>query len=554
MLKFVRTLMLTVSVVKVGYTQVFMRATSGRCKRKSAGIDAARHIRMRSATGRIAMQLSTLQTSFQICLAAALMAGAALGSSANAENIGSNHGVLARGVSAGEGAFRHLQMLQEIASANGGNRAAGTSGYDRSAQYVADRLKEAGYLVRFEEFDFPFFEERTSPILEAGMPGGPPEPAPSSAFRTLTNSGSGSVTALIGAVNLRLGPEPPPASNSGCEAADFSDFERGAIALLRRGTCTFQTKVDNAVAAGATAVVIMNEGTEGRKDAFSGQLNKLNSVPVLGVSYEFGRSLEAAARHGTTVRIAVDAIAGMRTTRNVLAETGTNGHGPSLIVGAHLDSVPEGPGINDNGSGSAVVLEAALRLARQLAESGIAVRFAFWGAEERGLVGSRHHVASLSDEERRRIDLYVNLDMVGSTNFVRYVQGPAAVGDGLAMIVRRELLVDFREHGLPVEERDGTRTGTDDASFSQKGIPTIGLYTGAGGLKSEALASVFGGEAGRPYDACYHQACDTIDNINREVLDQNTRAVMRGLSAVANHAHVHGAPTHEALDPSKTRR
>ena len=499
------------------------------------------------------MRLLTLQTSFRIYLAVALLTNAALGPSAIAENIGSSHTVLARGISAGEGAFRHLQMLQEIATANGGNRAAGTSGYDRSAQYVADRLKEAGYLVRFEEFDFPFFEERTSPILEAGMPGGPQEPTRRSAFRTLTNSGSASVTALIGAVNLRLGPEPPPASNSGCVAADFSDFERGAIALLRRGTCTFQTKVDNAVAAGATAIVIMNEGTEGRKDAFSGQLNKLNSVPVLGVSYEFGRSLEAAARHGTTVRIAVDAVAGMRTTRNVLAETGTNGHGPSIIVGAHLDSVPEGPGINDNGSGSAVVLEAALRSARQL-EAGIAVRFAFWGAEERGLVGSRHHVASLSDEERRRIDLYVNLDMVGSANFVRYVQGPAAVGDGLTMIVRRELLADFREHGLPVEERDGTRTGTDDASFSQKGIPTIGLYTGAGGLKSEALAAVFGGEAGRPYDPCYHQACDTIDNINRVVLEQNTRALMRGLSAVANHAHVHGAPTQEALDPSKTTR
>src|SRR5262249_24893785 len=141
---------------------------------------------------------------------------------------------------------------------------------------VADRLKEAGYLVRFEEFDFPFFEERTAPILEVGMPGGAQEPAPGSAFRRLTNSGSGSVTAQITAVNLRLGPEPPPASNSGCEPANFSDFQRGAIALLRRGTCTFQTKVDNTVAAGSAAVVIMNEGTEGRKDAFSGQLNKLS--------------------------------------------------------------------------------------------------------------------------------------------------------------------------------------------------------------------------------------------------------------------------------------
>jgi Peptidase family M28 len=144
--------------------------------------------------------------------------------------------------------------------------------------------------------------------------------------------------------------------------------------------------------------------------------------------------------------------------------------------------------------------------------------------------------------------------MVGSINFVRYVQGPATVGDGMATILRRELLVDFREHGLPVEERHETRTGTDDASFSQKGIPTVGLYTGAGGLKSEVLAGVFGGEAGRPYDACYHRACDTINNIDREVLKQNTRALLHALSALATYARTHGASTQQAPDPSKTTR
>jgi Zn-dependent M28 family amino/carboxypeptidase len=204
-----------------------------------------------------------------------------------------------------------------------------------------------------------------------------------------------------------------------------------------------------------------------------------------------------------------------------------------IIVGAHLDSVPEGPGINDNGSGSAAVLEAALRLAPYLAQAPIDVRFAFWGAEERGLIGSRHHVASLSEEERRRIVLYVNLDMVGSTNFVRYIQGPARLSDESAAMARREILAYFQEHHLPIEEREAVRTGTDDAPFSQKGIPTLGLYTGAGGRKSESQAGLFGGEAGRPYDPCYHRACDTIANINREVLEENTRAIVRTLTAVA---------------------
>jgi Zn-dependent M28 family amino/carboxypeptidase len=427
-----------------------------------------------------------------------------------------------------EGAFGHLRALQDIASANGGNRAAGTAGYDRSAEYVAEKLREAGYAVRFEAFDFPFFEERTPPVLIVNAPDGQ-QPAAAAAFHTLNNSGTADVTAHLRAVHLDLDGGPPRASTSGCEAGDLAGFERGAIALIRRGTCTFQTKVENAVAAGAVGVIIMNEGTQGRGAAFSGQLSKLAAVPVVGVSYEYGRSLETAARGGAAVRLAVDAVAGMRTTRNVVADSAGDGNGTLTIVGAHLDSVPAGPGINDNGSGSAVVLETALQLPRE-ARRGL--RFGFWGAEEIGLVGSRHHVEALPEDERRRVALYINLDMVGSPNFVRSVQRSTASGE-LPEIARRELLADFNEHNLPVQERSGGRYGTDDASFAEKGIATVGLYTGADRPKSEADARLFGGTAGRPNDPCYHQACDTVDNINRGVLDENARALMRALIAVS---------------------
>jgi hypothetical protein len=197
---------------------------------------------------------------------------------------------------ASEGAFQHLRALQDIASASGGNRAAGTPGYDRSAEYVAERLKEAGYVVRLEEFEFPFFEERTPPALVTSTPGGAQEPASAGAVRTLVNSGSSDVTARLGSVNLRLVAEPPVASTSGCETVDFQDFERGSVALIRRGTCPFQTKVENAVAAGAVGVVIMNEGTDGRTDAFSGRLSQPVAIPAVGISYEHGRSLDIAAR------------------------------------------------------------------------------------------------------------------------------------------------------------------------------------------------------------------------------------------------------------------
>jgi len=459
----------------------------------------------------------------------------------------------------GRGAFLHLRALQDIASANGGNRAAGTPGYDRSAEYVAEKLKEAGYVVRFEEFEFPFFEEHAPPVLVMSRPDGSQEPASAGAVRTLANSGSSDVTARLRPVNLQLGAAPPVASTSGCETGDFRDFERGAVALIRRGTCQFQAKVENAVAAGAVGVVIMNEGTDRRTDVFSGQLGQPVTVPVVGVSYAFGSALATAVQaDGTaTVRLAVNAVAGMRPTRNVVAETATSRDGPWIVVGAHLDSVPEGPGINDNGSGSAAVLEAALRLAQELsrepAQARGRVRFGFWGAEERGLVGSRHHVNTLSEEERRHIALYINLDMVGSPNFVRFVQGSAPTGEGPAAIARRELIAEFRERNLNIEERSGSRFGTDDSSFSQKGIPTMGLYTGAGGSKSEAQAGLFGGAAGRPFDPCYHQACDTIENIDRDVLEQNTHALVRALNAVTIVAPGLGPPNQKAGDLSEPK-
>jgi Zn-dependent M28 family amino/carboxypeptidase len=472
-----------------------------------------------------------------LAIAAALVAAVPLGRIAGADNLA---GVPAARLDpgAGEGAFRHLRALQDIAIANGGNRAAGTTGYDRSAEYVAERLKDAGYTVRFEELEFPFFEDRTPPVLVMGQPDG------GTAVRTLTNSGSGDVTGRLRAVNLQLDGGPPAASTSGCEAADFAGFERGAVALIRRGTCPFQTKVEHATAAGAVGAVIMNEGTNGRTDVFSGLMNKPAAIPVVGISYERGRSLDMASRAdgGATVRLAVDAVSGKRATRNVLADAGADGNGPLIVVGAHLDSVPEGPGINDNGSGSAAVLESALQLAREPAQTRGRVRFAFWSAEERGLIGSRHHVGALSEDERRNIAVYINLDMVGSPNFVRYVQASAEAGDGVAGTARREFLANFREHDLTIEERTGGRFGTDTGSFSEKGIPTVGLYTGAGGPKSEAQANVFGGAAGRPYDPCYHQACDTIENINREVLEENTRALVRVLKAVTKVAPTPSAP------------
>ncbi|QRM33497.1 M20/M25/M40 family metallo-hydrolase [Microvirga sp. VF16] len=437
--------------------------------------------------------------------------------------------------------FRHVQALQDIATANRGNRAAGTPGYDRSAEYVADQLRAAGYIVRFEEFTFPFFEERKRPVLVSGADGSDSFVPPREALRTLMNSGSGAVTAPVQSVDLGLENEPLQASTSGCEREDFAGFTPGNIALVRRGTCPFQAKAEQAKAAGAAGLIIMNQGTGDQTGIFGGRLETLATIPVLGVTTEVGRRLAEASRNPARnrVRLAVEVETGTRSTRNVIAERG-EANGAAIVVGAHLDGVSEGPGMNDNASGSAAVLETALRLAKE-PQPDPPIRFAFWGAEERGLVGARHHLNALSENDRRRIGLYINLDMVGSPNFGRFIQMTQPGGRTSATAGLAQSFADyFAARNLAVEERTRNERGygSDDAAFAARGIPTLGLFTGAGRTKSEDHAVGFGGTAGKPFDPCYHKACDTAENVNREVLGQMTDALTHTLRQAGSRAVV----------------
>jgi Zn-dependent M28 family amino/carboxypeptidase len=431
--------------------------------------------------------------------------------------------------------FRHVQALQDIATAHRGNRAAGTAGYDQSAEYVADQLRRAGYAVRFEEFTFPFFEERSPAVLVSGPEASNPFVPARETLRILMNSGSGDVTAPLRPVDLGLSNEPLPASTSGCEREDFAGFIPGHLALVRRGTCPFQEKVEQAQAAGAAGVIIMNQGTEGQTGTFGGRLATTASIPVLGVTTEVGRRLAEAARDpvGSKIHLKTEVETGTRSTRNVIAERGETS-GSIAVVGAHLDSVSEGPGMNDNASGSAAVLEAALRLARET-PAGMPVRFAFWGAEERGLLGSRHHLDALSDEERRRIHLYINLDMVGSPNFGRFVQLTHPDKTAHAANTLQVFRDYFGAQNLPIDERTNYQRGfgSDDAAFAAKDIPTIGLFTGAGNAKNDIHAQRFGGQAGQPFDPCYHKACDTPLNVSHQALRQMTDALTHVLRRIA---------------------
>ncbi len=216
------------------------------------------------------------------------------------------------------------------------------------------------------------------------------------------------------------------------------------------------------------------------------------------------------------------------TVRNVIAQTRTGNPERVVMAGAHLDSVEEGPGINDNGSGVAALLEIAVRLGDSPKVSN-AVRFAWWGAEEIGLRGSKAYVENLSEEDRDRIAFYLNLDMVGSPNPAYMVQGgegrrtSRSGPDGSATVAR--VLVDQLTAAGVTAEAVEFEGGSDYAPFIEADIPSAGVLTGDDERKTAEQAARWGGQGGEVFDRCYHRACDRLDNIDRTALDRFTDAV-----------------------------
>jgi Zn-dependent M28 family amino/carboxypeptidase len=420
----------------------------------------------------------------------------------------------------------HLAELQKIADNNGGTRASGTPGYDASVDYIEDLLVAAGYDVTRQDFLFNRFSELSEPVFEQVSPN-PVTYVPDEDFITMDYSGSGDVTAPLQAVDLVLPPGAQAStSNSGCETDDFADFVEGNIALIQRGTCDFSVKAANAFDAGAVGVIIFNEGQEGRTETLAGTLGDAFSdpIPVIGTSFEIGNELASLLAAGEVIiHLATDTLIELDVpTQNLIAETPTGSDDRVVMAGAHLDSVPEGPGIEDNGTGSATLLETALQIAELGIEPRNTIRFAWWGAEEAGLIGSQFYVDSLTKSEAKDIELYLNFDMIGSPNYARFVYD----GDGSAFGIRgpagshaiEEVFEEFfASQGLASEPTafDGR---SDYDAFISAGIPAGGLFTGAEDNKTEDQVALYGGLATFDgevvaYDPCYHQACDSLDPI-----------------------------------------
>ena len=424
----------------------------------------------------------------------------------------------------------HLEALSEVQV--DGTRALGGEGFTASVALVVERLEAAGYSPEAQAFEIQTFQQTgpsTLSVDDAAWEEGPD-------YALMLYSGSGDVTAPIAPIDLTLPPGAENASTSGCEASDFEGFTPGHVALIQRGTCTFAEKAANAEAAGAAAVVLFNEGQEGRTEAMAGTLDPEApaGVPVLGATFAVGEALAGLGDAGGEVRVVASAEVTLVETWNVLAETAGGDADAVMMVGAHLDSVGAGPGINDNGTGTALVLEMALQLADPARDAALRqrVRFAFWGAEEIGLVGSTRYVESQPIEELERIVGYLNFDMIGSPNYVRYVYDEAGQPEG-SRAFEKMLRSSFDDRGLEYElSPAGGRS--DHAPFAAAGVPIGGLFTGAEVEKSEAEAAAYGGEADVPMDPCYHLTCDTLENVSTDALDEMAPAGASALWTAAS--------------------
>lgn len=404
----------------------------------------------------------------------------------------------------------HLQRLQDIAAEHGGNRADGTPGFDASVDYVVTMLRDKGFDVETTEFERLETQDAGRPTVSVGG-------------RTYQVD---QASLLVQSRGVE-GPVVRPARAPGCSAADYpARVPRGAVVVVDDTGCSVVAKHRAAVDKGAAALVVVSAG--GRNGSPPGLFERgyyeRLTLPVAVIGDEGGAALRRATG---TARVVLDGKTATVTSRNVLAQTRTGSTRDVVMVGAHLDSVPQGPGINDNGTGVAAVLETALQLGPEPDVSN-AVRFAFWGGEERRLAGSLDYVFNRSRDELNDIALYLNVDMIGSPNAGYFTYDGDQSGapspdvdaedvpvgsEGLERTLAGYLnLAGMRPADMPLS------ASTDYHPFLTAGIPVGGLTTGGPQQKTAVQARLWGGTAGAPFDPNYHTARDTARAVNREAL------------------------------------
>jgi Zn-dependent M28 family amino/carboxypeptidase len=420
----------------------------------------------------------------------------------------------------------HQVALQQIASLNGDTREVLSPGYTASLDYVVNTLKSFGYNPKVEQFNFPFWRESSAPVLNQVSPTAKTyrpgteadDDSPNVDFITMAYSPTTSLTNTAVVPVGGIVDPPTGGSQSGCAAADYAGVA-GKIALVQRGTCAFVDKWALAEEAGAVGVIIYNEGnTAARQNPIYVDDQIDATIPAVISSYAVGNELLQAYKQGLNPKVDLKTFGTLqdRFLPQVLAETKGGDPNNVVVVGAHLDSVPAGPGINDDGSGTATLLSMAEQLAKPGTKLRQKVRFGWWGAEEEGLIGSSYYASHLSQAEVDKIDVMLDYDMLASPNYVRFiydgdgstfgsdVSGPEGSG-------KVEQVFDdwFKAQGLQ-SDRVPFDGRSDYVGFTDRGIPAGGVFAGAEGEKTEEQAAIYGGAAHSYYDPCYHQLCDNL--------------------------------------------
>lgn len=431
------------------------------------------------------------------------------------------------------GIHRHLIALQRVSDTNGGNRTTHLSGYQRSLDYVADKLRDAGFRV-----DTPQFTYDRVAVDAAVVSAGPVRAVPTQ-MTDSPNTPVGGLTAPLVVVPVDASP--------GCQPEDYTGLDaRGAIVLTKRGGCTFTQKQVVAADAGAVAVLIYNH-VDGPG---LGSLDPAQArIPTAGLTTAEGLALSAVAGTPTTVDSRTHR---ERTTaRYLVTQTRTGRTDNVVLAGSQLDSIPTSAGINDTGTSSAALLEIALRLGPSPRLNN-AVRFAWWGAEDVDKTAAGYYLDSLTFEQQLDIALYLNSNSIGSRNAGYFVHdgdnssgtaGPMPFGSGE---IERAFADYLNGRGIHTEDTNFDRQW-DHSRFIAVGIPTGGVYAGTFRPKTPAQAEKWGGTAGVSFDPCHQQACDNLGNVDRTALDRNADALAFVLGTYAMSTEdVNGVPARSA--------
>lgn len=436
-----------------------------------------------------------------------------------------------------DGMYPHLRKLQEIADANEGTRAEGTPGYDASVDYVAQTLRDKGFDVQTPEFErFDRAEGGRPRLTVAGRDYDVDQAS------LLVTTAQGGVRALT----LR------PQKAQGCTAADYGTMSvKGAIAVVDDRGCSVVDKQNAAVAKGAVALLVVSPpGTSGSPAGlFTPGYYQQLIVPVGVIDNDANGALR---RTSAPVQLVLDSKPVMAKSRNVVAQTKTGDTKNVVLAGAHLDSVRSGPGINDNGSGVAALLETAAALGSSPKITN-AVRFAFWGSEETALQGSTSYLRGLDRDQLDDIAMYLDFDMLGSPNPGYFTYDGDQSGQPNPEIplravppgsdaIERTLAGYLNLSGIRPADMPLAKI-TDYSPFLTAGVPIGGLTTGSSQRKTEVQARLWGGQAGVAFDPNYHTPRDTLDNIDRKALSLMGPAVAFGVATYAQSVEgVNGVP------------